>query len=220
MPRYEAGSQPGWFSVQTTARLEAALDEIERGAADGSANWTELRDQFAKAHEGAQAAAKAGSLVPRTRRVLEDYVTATPALAARVGDLSRLTEAQGRALRDQLREEGHPLPGTPAQRQRVERLLELAERDLQQACTDAGLGVTEPTTRPQFSALIDHLSEQVDNARPMSSKQQRLVTRLVERANMSEAEACALVGAESYDTLTGGRDGTASALIDRLKQPR
>ncbi len=219
-PRYAEDTRPGWFSVETTASLEAMLDQVERGSAAGGDTWIQLRDGFVQAHEGAQAAAKAGSLGPRTRKTLEEFLAATPALADRIGDLDSMNEAQGRALRDQLRKEEHPLPPTEAQLKRVEKLLELAEVDLEQACRDAGLGTALPTTRPQYSALIEHLSEQVDNDRPMSSRQERLVKRLVAKAELDEAGACALVGASTNEQLTGGRDGSASALIDRLKQPR
>jgi DNA topoisomerase-1 len=219
-PRYAADTRPGWFSVETTASLEASLDQIEQGSVAGGATWIRLRDGFVEAHEGAQAAAKAGTLSPQTRKTLEDFIAATPTLAGRIGDLDSMNEARGRALRDQLKKEDHPLPPTEAQQRRVERLLELAGCDLQQASIDAGLAVAEPATRPQHSAIIDHLKAQVDNDRPMSSRQERLVQRLVAKADMDETEACALVGASSYADLTGGRDGTASALIDRLKQPR
>jgi hypothetical protein len=73
-------------------------------------------------------------------------------------------------------------------------------------------------TSDQASAAIDELKALHDEQRPASAKQRRYIESLLEETGLSEEEAAALVDAESLDDLTGGAEGTASALIDRLKE--
>ena len=69
----------------------------------------------------------------------------------------------------------------------------------------------------EVSALIDYLKElQAEMCAP-SAKQLKWIVDLAGSAKLDEAGACALVGLQSYSELTGGRDGTASALIDELQ---
>ena len=53
--------------------------------------------------------------------------------------------------------------------------------------------------------------------RAPSARQLRWIPDLAKSKGLDEAGACALVGLGSYSELTGGKDGTASALIDKLK---
>jgi len=59
---------------------------------------------------------------------------------------------------------------------------------------------------------------QAANTAP-SAKQLKWIVDLAKTSGKDEAGVCALVGLESYSELTGGKGGTASALIDTL-QPR
>ena len=216
-PRYGAEVETGWFSVETTASLERQLDLIERGELSAGRTWGELSSAFRAAHEQAQAAARSGSLSPRTRQTLTDYCEATPALRERVGDLDALTEEQGRTLKAALLSEAFPLPPTASQEKRLAGLLGLAGVTLDEVAAAVGLEHSAPETRADYSKLIDHLSNQVDDARPISDRQRKLILRLAEKKGLSEAEACALVDADRLDGLTGGREGTASSLIDKLQ---
>ena len=53
-------------------------------------------------------------------------------------------------------------------------------------------------------------------------KQINFIKNLVKKSELEEEVACKLVGAESYSDLSGGRQGTASKLIESLrkKQPK
>jgi hypothetical protein len=56
----------------------------------------------------------------------------------------------------------------------------------------------------------------VDLAAAPSARQLKMIRSLAKKADLDEAAAAALVGAAALDALTGGRGGTASALIDLL----
>ena len=76
----------------------------------------------------------------------------------------------------------------------------------------------EIRTSVQASAALDELRRVHDERRPPSAKQQRFVADLVKQAGLTPEAAAALVGAKSLEELTGGREGTASALIDLLQE--
>ena len=54
--------------------------------------------------------------------------------------------------------------------------------------------------------------------REASEKQIKYIKSMVEKAGMSESEACKLVEAEEYTQLQGGAGGTASNLITQLQK--
>ncbi len=70
--------------------------------------------------------------------------------------------------------------------------------------------------RAEASALVEHLSALRAERQVPSAKQLRYIADLVKKAGIDEVGACALVGANSYAELSGGKGGTASALIDAL----
>jgi hypothetical protein len=51
---------------------------------------------------------------------------------------------------------------------------------------------------------------------PASEKQTNWIASLAQGVELSEADACALVGVTTFGELTGGRKGTASKLIEQL----
>ena len=55
-------------------------------------------------------------------------------------------------------------------------------------------------------------------SQPASQKQINWIASMAESAQLSEAEASTLVGVKGFDELTGGRKGTASALIEHLQK--
>ena len=104
----------------------------------------------------------------------------------------------------------------PTQRQAdyLNSLLSSADDDLRNEV----LGDSEVSelTGEQARAAIELLAEQ--SAPPAASdKQISYIESLSKRAGLSESEACALLEVEGWGDLTGGRDGTASALIEALK---
>lgn len=205
------------FDVDYTARLERRLDAVAEGAASGAGVWEELRDEFKAAHTAARRAGDSGKLLPRTRQRLADYLAASPEIAQEVGDLDALSEVEGRALASRLRAAGAALRPTEAQNDLLNKLLEGAGLSATEAAELAGLELSERPSRVDVSALIDHLKEHVDLSRTPSDKQLHLVESLSRKLGLEEPEACALVGCARFEELTGGRGGTASALIDALK---
>lgn len=77
-------------------------------------------------------------------------------------------------------------------------------------------GVEGIRTTTAASEVIDELQTLYDERRPPSAKQRRFIEGLIEKVGIPEPEAAALVDAGSLDDLTGGREGSASALIDAL----
>jgi hypothetical protein len=72
-------------------------------------------------------------------------------------------------------------------------------------------------SRDEASALIDHLTILQAEGRVPSVRQLRWIADLAKKTGLDEAGACALVGLRSYAELSGGKGGTASALIDVLR---
>jgi DNA topoisomerase I len=209
------------FSPEFTAVMEERLDGIERGELPAPATWEEWRDQFRDLHEAARARMKAGAMAPNQRTRLQRFLANAPedARARHEPGLDDLSYADAAALIARLREQGvHPAP-TRGQLDHLARLVEdlgLGPEDL----IPIG-GVRAPDevrTTEQASALIDELRRLHDERQPASAKQRRFIEDLIQKAGTTEADASALVGLESLDQLTGGPEGSASALIDRLQE--
>ncbi len=215
-PLFVAASGEPIFEADYTRRLEEELDAVARGEAAAPEVWQALRAAFREALEGAQAARKSGELTPKTRARLEDLLSANPGLAEEAGELAALTEAEGLALAARFRQAGATLPPTEAQQGYLDKLLEAGDLSVAEAAAAAGVEVSDPLTRADASALIDHLRETVDLAAAPSARQLKMIRSLAKKADLDEAAAAALVGAAALDALTGGRGGTASALIDLL----
>ena len=205
------------FEADYTSRLEEQLDAISREQAEGAQVWVTLRDAFKKALLAAQEARKAGALLPKTRARLEDFVAADPGLAAEVGDLDALTEAEGRSLAARLRQAGATLLPTDPQQAYLDRLLAAGEMAPAEAADAAGIEISDPLSRGDASALIDHLRKTVDLAAEPSDKQLRMIRSVAKKLGLEEGAAAALVGCDDLSALTGGRGGTASQLIDALQ---
>ncbi|MDF1799215.1 MAG: type IA DNA topoisomerase [Planctomycetota bacterium] len=218
------------FQAEYTAQMEALLDDVAAGRSEASEVWEQMLGEFRAAHLAAQEASKTGPLVPRTRAKLEDYLAAAPELAkpgadqpelTGLADLSALSEERGRELLAELRERGISLLPSEAQRGYLERLLEATGLDLEAAIESAQLVLEhkdpERLTRTEASALIDHLDELRTEGQVPSPKQLRWIADMTKKAGLDEAKAAALVELTSFAELTGGKGGSASALIDALK---
>ena len=96
-------------------------------------------------------------------------------------------------------------------------LCEQVEVDLKDALAKVKLDDIDDLTMETASELITQLRAIQDELpRPMSVKQLKLIEREVGKAELTEPEACALVDANAYDELGGGREGSASQLISIL----
>jgi DNA topoisomerase I len=209
------------FSPEFTALMEERLDRIAEGELNAPETWEGWRDRIRDLHEVAQEAKKSGASTPKQHKMLlQLYVNAPdgwPKLTEDEINALSWTEAQARI--SELKQAGvRPAP-TEKQRAYLERLvadLELGADELEEAIGVRDLDALADTV--QASAAIDTLQRLFDERRPPSTKQRRFVADLVKDAGLSDAEAAALVGVSSLDELTGGREGSASALIDLLQQ--
>jgi len=118
-----------------------------------------------------------------------------------------------------LREAG--VSPAPSEKQGAEvlRLIELIGIGPEEAAALAGLPHLDALkTAAQASKLIDALRERLPEVTKPTDKQLRFIGDLTKKRGLTEAQACALVGEESFDALTGGRNGSASRLITALKR--
>ncbi len=205
------------FSADFTAWMEGRLDEVARGELPPGQTWEDWRDRIRELHEAARERMARGTATPRTRERLERLLDNAPPDAARPDDVAALTEDDAREWIARLHGSGiRPAP-TERQRDYLERLME--ELDLAPEEAAALIGAADPSeirTAAQASALIEELSAIRDERRPPSRKQLALIERLRTEIGLNEAEAAALIGEKDLSGLTGGSEGTASALIEAL----
>jgi DNA-binding MarR family transcriptional regulator len=207
------------FSPAFTALMEARLDAIESGEAPAPATWEAWREEIRDLHEAARMRRDAGESTPQQIELLTRLLANAPADFARpAGDLAALSYQQARDLARRLREAGVQPRPSQAQLDLVARLLDdLALDDDELAEVLGPGGVDTLTSSARASRVIDDLQRLKDERRPASGRQRRYVDDLVAEAGLSEGEAAGLVGLTSLDELTGGRQGSASALIEALK---
>ncbi|MFO7893679.1 MAG: type IA DNA topoisomerase [Longimicrobiales bacterium] len=209
------------FDPEFTALMEERLDRIERGEVPAPGSWEEWRDQIRDLHAVAQERRRAGAILPGQLHRLERLLANAPADldVPDAAALAELSQKEARALIDRLGEQGVKPTPTEKQMAYLESLvadLELGDDELDELTGVSSLD--EIRTSEQASAAIDELRRLHDERRPASAKQRRFIEDLIEEAGIPEQEALALVDADSLDELTGGKDGTASALIDALQQ--
>ena len=212
------------FDTEYTALMEERLDRIATGELAAPEAWEEWRDRIRDLHEAARERKKSGRSTMKQQKLL-GRLLANPAAEAVVGDveamepLSELSWQEAQELAGRLREAGvQPVP-TSKQLDYLEQLaadLELGADEL-----DELIGVREIAdirTSPQASDAIETLKEIHDERRPPSEKQRRFIEDLMKQADVDDAEAAELAGVASLDDLSGGAEGSASALIDALQQ--
>ncbi len=89
----------------------------------------------------------------------------------------------------------------------------------EQLATYSGGKAPEDMTGSEIREILDVISKaHPAEEQPASEKQINWIAAMAESAQLSESEACALVGASSFGDLTGGRNGSASKLIEQLQQ--
>ena len=205
------------FSATFTAAMEDRLDDVASGDAPASATWESWRDEFRALHEVARERMQRGRITPKLRGKLERLLALAPADVERPADLDALSWSEARALEERLRAAGVEPGPSELQRQYLARLLE--DLGLPEEERVAVFGVADPTSLPtaaRVSAAIEEARRLVDERRPPTGKQRALIARLLTKAGLDEAAGARAVGLEDLSGLTGGRDGTASALIDHL----
>lgn len=206
------------FSPSFTARMEERLDELASGTLDAPAVWERWRDLIRELHEEARERKQSGASTPQQHEILARLLANAPepdaVPAAALAELS-WTEASDRIRA--LREAGVQPAPTERQLAYIERLLGDLDLDEAEQTEIVGAAGTEGIrTTAAASEVIDELQQIHDERRPPSVRQRLFIERLIKDSELDEQAALALVGAASLDDLTGGREGTASALIDRL----
>lgn len=206
------------FSVEFTAEMEAQLDQVETAAASARDVWRRFRDSVRTLHEAARGHLNSGTATPKRVKQLDALLTMAPADFPRPADVSKLTQQDALAMITGLRNLGVKPPPSAQQVGYIESMTE--KLALSSAEVGALVGVADVaamTTGDQASELISILKVKMDEERPPSPKQLGLVRSLANKLTLTEADAAGLVGATDFASLTGGRTGTASALIDALR---
>ncbi|MEX2471191.1 MAG: type IA DNA topoisomerase [Gemmatimonadota bacterium] len=205
------------FSADFTALMEERLDSVARGEDPAPDTWERWRDEVRDLHEIARERKNRGAATPRTREQLERLLENAPAEFEHPDDLEALSEREAREHIQALRDAGVLPAPTTNQMGYLQTLVEQLDMTASEAAALIELGdLTDIRTSAQASALIEELSTLRDERRPPSRKQIGLIERLRAEAGLSEPEAAALVDEPDMEGLTGGREGTASALIDKL----
>lgn len=209
------------FSPEYTALMEERLDAIATGEVPAPATWEEWRDQVRDLHEAAREQRNAGAMTFRQRETLARLLANAPTeLAGEDGAaVADLTWQAAQELIGRLRDSGvRPAP-TAAQLKLIRKLMEELEMEEADLAALGGVATLDALdTSDRASTLIDELQRLHDEQRPPSVRQRRFIDSLLEQTAVSPEEAAALVGVGSLEELTGGREGTASALIDRLQE--
>jgi len=209
------------FSTAFTASMEDGLDQVALGERSAAERWETWRDQVRTLHRLAQARRKAGASTPRQHDLLQRLIANAPAdpdLPGCPADLTMLTFQDAQALIARLREAGIEPAPSQAQLDAIARLLEeLALTEAERHALTGVADTAEIVTSAQAGRIIEALRRLHDERMPPSAKQRRFIDELQGETATSDAEAAALVGLASLGELTGGRGGTASALIEVLK---
>lgn len=212
------------FFAEFTAEMESMLDGIEDGEEPAPAIWTSFRDRFRGMHNLAlqrkrqRPTPKQLSLAERLLGALDEEEKNTLLEDYGVDQLSDLTGEQMGDLIDELQERTEG--SGPPSRKQLEFLESLIDETGMSEEEAAGL-----VGAADFSELTgggdgtaSEVIEELKKRRPASDDQLEYIQDLADKADLDEAEVCALVGSDSYEELTGGRDGTASELLERLKE--
>ncbi|MBT8335885.1 MAG: hypothetical protein KJO11_04725, partial [Gemmatimonadetes bacterium] len=196
------------------------LDELASGTLGAPETWERWRDLIRDLHEEARERKQSGGSTLQQQDVLRRLLANAPEpRPVEPDEVESLSWAEAQDLAGSLREAGVAPSPTERQLEYIGRLLE--DLDLDEATLAEVVGPEGPEglrTTTAASEVIDALQAIYDERRPPSAKQRRYVDNLIEKLGLAEDAAAALVGVESLEELTGGREGSASALIDQLSE--
>ena len=215
------------FSSSFTSEMESDLDLIESGVKDSVRVWDDFVSSFRGLHEKALEMKKERP----TRRQIEYYGRLASLISDE--DLNKILDG-----RDPLSMDGEKigeiidglkkatadvvLPASAKQLSYIENLASTLELNESAACELVELERFDELTGGKSgtaSSLISKLREKTDSIpRKPSPKQLNFIKNLVKKAELEEEAACKLVGADTYSDLLGGRQGTASKLIETLRK--
>ena len=215
------------FSSSFTSEMESDLDQIETGQQDGASVWDGFVNSFRQLHEAAISKKKETP----TKRQLDYYMRLAELVSKSeleniIGDEEphKMDGERIGEVIDKLKKatEDIALPASAKQISYVQSLAESLEMDESSACALVGASNFNDLTGGKSgtaSDLIGQLKNKTDSIpRPPSPKQLNFIKNLVKKADIEEEVACKLVGINAYSELSGGRQGTASKLIESLRK--
>jgi len=215
------------FSAQFTADMENRLDAVERGDKPGHEVWDSFIEHFKKLHTIALEL-KSRTPTPRQKALFDrlwvetDEKRKSEILAEiDVDDENKITGEQMKGVLDQLTSETS-LPPSEAQLKFINSLLEQytgKQSDAFAAVEAPDLEGLTGGRKGTAHKLIEYLLENTESApSPASPKQLKFIASLAGKAELDESAACALIDLKDYSELMGGRNGSASTLINELKK--
>lgn len=218
------GADTNVFSSGFTAEMESVLDTIEGGQGDAPAAWETFRDQFRARHQVAlkrkkeRATPRAMALARQLLSGLDENERHGMLQGLSPDNLENLSGPEISRLIERLLEAtGGVLPPSEKQLQFIEKLIgEVGMSEGEAAGLVGAEDVSKLTGGKEGTASV--LIDELASLQPASEKQVEFARSLATELGLGEEEACGLVGAESFSELTGGKDGTGSQLIDRLKE--
>jgi len=215
------------FSPSFTSQMELDLDQIETGQQQGAKVWDGFVNSFRQLHEAAISKKKETP----TKRQLDYYerlasLVSDSELESIIGieEPQKMSGERIGEVIDKLRKatEDIALPASAKQISYAKSLAESLEMDESSACELVGVSNFSELSGGKSgtaSDLIGQLKNKTDSVpRPPSPKQINFIKNLVKKADLEEEAACKLVGITSYSELSGGRQGTASKLIESLRK--
>ncbi len=206
------------FSSEFTAIMEQQLDQIETGASMARDVWARYRDSVRALHNAARGHMNSGLATPKRVKQLLDLLACAPPDFPKPDELTALSQEAALAMITELRALGvQPPPSS----QQLTYIGSMADKlNLEEPAVAALVGrksLRELESSAAASELVTLLKAKLDEERPPSPKQLGLIRSLASKASLQEADAAAMVGASDFTQLTGGRSGSASALIDALR---
>ncbi len=215
------------FGTSFTSEMEGQLDEIEAGLVNAPDVWHSFSSQFSELHLAA--------IEKKKETPTPKQLAYFDRISANLSDdeinsftngksANEMTGGEIRLVLDQMTK-AHPAESQPASEKQVkwiQSMAESAELSEGDACALVDGKLYAELTggrKGTASQLITKLQDLVGNIpREASEKQIKFIATLVEKAKLTEEEACALVEVKSYSELQGGRGGSASSLITILKK--
>jgi hypothetical protein len=215
------------FSPSFTSTMESELDQIETGKQNGAIVWDGFVTSFNELHDKALMKKKETP----TKRQLDYYLRLASLISESelekiIGkeDPQKMNGERIGEVIDSLKNatDDISLPASVKQLSYAQGLAESLELDEKSACNLVGISKFEELTGGKSgtaSQLIGLLRDKTDSVpKPPSPKQINFIANLAKKADLEEAGACNLVNVTNYSELTGGRQGTASKLIETLRK--
>ncbi|RAH13687.1 MAG: type I DNA topoisomerase [Methanobacteriota archaeon] len=214
------------FSAEFTADMENRLDLIENGEKPAHEVWDNFTVHFDKLHNIAQEL-KSSKPTPRQKALFDRLWNETDDLrksellqSLNLNNEDEISGEQMKGVLDKLTNET-TLPASPAQLKFIRTLLTNFEGSESDAFSTVNTNNLEELTGGRTgtaSKLIEFLLEKNNSSSPASPKQLKFIANLAEKAELNESQACAIVDLKTYSELVGGRNGSASKLINELKK--